>query len=644
MINPTQSTKRALIHEGNRKGLLKTFCLWTLILSFTLLVFSLTITKVTNNDIWWQLKTGEIILKEKALPRIDPYSCVAEGRPWINHEWLSEVIFHLADRLGGTTALILLKCLMVFAICLVVLAHARLYPSNVCFTIPVLVLALYVSTAGLYVRPHLFTYLFLVFCIFLMERSRRLRNRPLPWVLIPIMLIWANLHGGFIAGLAVVSLYALGRIIEYGIGRMTGKNNISPSVIRWSLIITGLLYLVALLNPHGYRAYLYFFELRKSKIFLQNILEWQPTFTSSFTETYTFIYYCIYAAIAGLSLIAARKKLHPGMVLAFAFLFYLSISMNRNVGTFAIATAGLVAANWNAFWYRRRQRRSFAMCCVFFAVILTALSYYNATRGFAVSGGLNRRPGFGVDLGKRGTAGARFLEDHRVEGRVFNAYAFGGDLIYQLFPRCRPAMDSRNEVYGRPLFLAYSRALADPDKFREYSKKYRLNIIFLQYPDPRKDYPLHRSLHNDPVWQLVYFDDAGLIYLKNEPPFRRTIREKSYRYLHPLLFSPADIREADFASFIEEAKKAVAAASHSQIARSILVNIMTRSGAYEEARLENARLLDLDRYSYRYHLNEGMIALLEGRKSEARRAFRKALDRHPTSVAARRYLEMIENE
>jgi hypothetical protein len=609
-----------------------------------LLILPLTLTKITNNDIWWQLKTGELLLQEKAFLTADPFSCTAEGMPWINHEWLSEIIFHLIDRLAGLDGLIVFKCLLALCMGLVVLRHARLGAAHPLLTCTVLLLALYTVTASLYVRPHLFTYLLLPLSIYLMERHRLGGKQRLPLLLIPIMLFWANLHGGFIVGLAAATLYAAGYVIAYRIYRNNDTRRIPPGDLKRTLIVTAVLYVTALINPNGYRAFLYLFELWKSKIFLQTILEWQPTLISSFTGTHTFVYYCLYTAAVAVSLFIARRKLHPGPVLIAAFLFYLSLSMNRNVGTFAIATAGFVAANFGAGRPPLSGRKGLSVLCGLFGLFILFLGYTSATRGFTVSRGLNRQPGFGVNLQKRGTGGARFLQEHQLEGRVFNAYAFGGDLIYHCYPRCRPAMDSRNDLYGRTRFLEYSRALTDPGLFRAYADRYGLDIIFLQYPRPGKDYPLHRFLHASPDWHLVYFDDAGLIYLKNEYKFRSLIREKAYRHLHPVLFAPGDIPEDRMRAFFLEAERAVAASPRSQIARSLLVNLLTLSGSYGRARAENEKLLDMDLYSYRYHVNDGLMLFMQGRKEEAGRAFERALSRHPTSVTARKYLEIISHE
>ena len=610
--------------------------------SFLLLIISLTFTRITNNDIWWQMKTGELILQEKTFPRVDPYSCVAQGRRWINHEWLSEVIFHLVDRCCSVKGLIILKMILVLCISLVLLFHARIGSPRLIWTVPILSLALYTATASLYIRPHLFTYLLLPLVLYILEKRKSSGCHGVPLVFIPLMLVWANLHGGFIIGLAVVTLYVAGDFIKYGLKKRPW-NAFSTGVLRKSAAVTGILYLVSLLNPSGYHAFLYLYELWKSKVFLRTILEWQPTFTSAFRDTYTFRYYCTYLAIALFSLFLARKRLHWGMLFVFFFLFYLSVSMNRNVGTFAVGTAGMVAANFNMTLQNKRKGYPSCLISLLISLVLLFLSFQNFTRGFAVSPGLHRQPGIGINLGKRGTEGAAFLRRNHVTGNVLNAYAFGGDLIYHCFPACRPAMDSRNEVYGRDLFLEYSAALAGPKRFERYAEKYNLDIAFLQYPKPQKDHPLHQYLHDMPGWRLVYFDDAGLIYLRSKPAFHGIIQSLGYEWLNPVLFNPGLMDRKDIPGYFTEVRRAVKAAPYSQVARTMLVNLYTLTGEYEKAGEENARILALDRYSYRYYINEGLILWMQGEGEAAGPLFRRALELHPTSVSARNYLEMTEN-
>ena len=95
------------------------------LLALLLLLLALTLTPITNNDLFIHLKTGETILKTGSVPRVDDYSALARGRPYIAHEWLAGVVFKLVQAAAGWNGLILLKALVGIAVAALLYAAAR---------------------------------------------------------------------------------------------------------------------------------------------------------------------------------------------------------------------------------------------------------------------------------------------------------------------------------------------------------------------------------------------------------------------------------------------------------------------------------------------------------------------------------------
>lgn len=205
----------------------------------------------------WHLQTGRIMLSRHALVRTDPYSFTHGGSEWITFEWLSEVVYGLAEKTGGPAAVAFLACFL-FALVPVLLfrfllRHGVMAPF-----------ALFYVGAGLFIfqlhvlaRPHAFTYLF--FLILLIVLSTALENGPRwqEWVACPLLfLFWANLHGGFFAGLLLMACLIFGEVMDRWQARRSWKRFLAA----WGLL--GMTcFVVTFLNPHGWRLHWKIWEI-----------------------------------------------------------------------------------------------------------------------------------------------------------------------------------------------------------------------------------------------------------------------------------------------------------------------------------------------------------------------------------------------
>src|SRR3954447_19457981 len=149
----------------------------------TLLVVLMVLTvreRFNDPDIWWHLKTGEIIWNTHSIPRVDPFSFTAFGKPWIAQEWLSELTIYGAYHLGGYTGLMLWLCTFsgLFAVAAYLLCC--LYSGNSKVAMLGGLIVWLFSTIGLAIRPHMLGYTLLV-CELILLHLGRYRNRR--WLL-----------------------------------------------------------------------------------------------------------------------------------------------------------------------------------------------------------------------------------------------------------------------------------------------------------------------------------------------------------------------------------------------------------------------------------------------------------------------------
>src|SRR5262245_4548795 len=125
-----------------------------------LLIASLTIFKMSNNDIWIHLTTGRQILETWHVPDKDPYSFTANDHDYVAHEWLSGVLFHLVYNAAGVNGLIFFKSAIIFATCAALWGACLFRRDDPLILFPCFSLMLFIGSARFLERPHIFSYLF----------------------------------------------------------------------------------------------------------------------------------------------------------------------------------------------------------------------------------------------------------------------------------------------------------------------------------------------------------------------------------------------------------------------------------------------------------------------------------------------------
>jgi len=267
------------------------------LLSLAVYVAVMTLFKMSNNDIWIHLKTGEYVLKNGWVPLKDPYSFTASDHDYVAHEWLAGVLFYLVYAPLGVPGLIFFKAAILAASNAVLYLVARILRARLSVMLPAFACMLYISTARYLERPHIFSYLMAAVYLWLFFRFREGgRRRIWLYLLLPAHVLWANLHGGWVQGMAMVATFALGEALVFARAkylRIGADRALSASDLGLlAALVPGCL-IVTLLNPYGYRILTFPFELTNLKLFMVQIYEWQPPFHISYNTSTMFFFYLV---------------------------------------------------------------------------------------------------------------------------------------------------------------------------------------------------------------------------------------------------------------------------------------------------------------------------------------------------------------
>src|SRR6202041_1026832 len=225
-------------------------------------------------DLWWHVKTGELILSTHKWARTDPYSYTSYGAPWMSCEWLGDVLFAAAYRLGGLRGLEALLIVLASAVMLARygLATLRSGNSKAGFVAAAALLAL--ANLSFSLRPQMLGYLFLILTLIALERFRQGKQRAV-WLLPVLFLVWINTHGSWIIGLATVALYIVAGLGRFQIGGLEKRRWTNAERLRLEFAFL-LSLMVIPITPYGVRLAGYPFTVASTlPISVANILEWQ---------------------------------------------------------------------------------------------------------------------------------------------------------------------------------------------------------------------------------------------------------------------------------------------------------------------------------------------------------------------------------
>ncbi len=443
-----------------------------------------------DGDTSWHIVAGEWIFKHRAIPTTDPFSYTFLGKPWAAHEWLSEVLMYAAWQFGGWPALLLMFAALGGLLIMTLALYVRRWMSFPWALIPVSFCFVGLLTHG-FARPHIFGWTLLAIWFVGLLRARDLNRTP-SWWLVLIMMIWANLHGSFLLGLALIAPLALEALFAAGRGKrmqvFTG----------WGLFALASL-AASLATPHGVDGLIFPLFISAMKT-LPYISEWKPT---NFAEISVFEF----VLLSGLFLCLYKPVRVPvfRLLIILGFLHF-AFAHFRHQSIFLILSC-LLLARPMAMAYRPEVSgdiqpvdlsRLFSRENLPLVVVMIAL-----LAGVSISSAVlhTQRPDSYAVPQK---AIANIPPELRNK-RVLNEYSFGGTLIQNGIP---VYIDGRADVYGDAFITDYVKMIVEGDHKRWDVARRKWDIQWTILPP---DKPLVKWLDHQPDWTRVYADKWAVI-------------------------------------------------------------------------------------------------------------------------------------
>jgi hypothetical protein len=434
----------------------------------------------------WQITIGQWIVDHGMVPHTDVYSFTMRGQPWISTQWLAQVAYAVVYAIAGWTGPVVLASLCIaatFALFTRFLAK-RLSEST---TLVFVAAALALTVPHLLARPHVLALPVMMAWVGGLVQAADRRAAPSFWLL-PLMALWANLHGGFVLGLALLAPIATDAVLN---AEAPQRKSL---ILRWAAFAAAAL-AASCVTPYGWGSLLAARKILALGEALPLIMEWRPADFSSVgpLEVCLLLGFGL-ALYRGISLPPLRIVLLLGML-------HMGLSQVRSLETFALLVPLFLASPLakqigGAEEHAKPAGAPRGALFASLAIVLLAgtVAYASAVR---------------FDPHTRGSPVTAVVELKKLNfSRVFNDYDFGGYLIAN---GVAPFIDGRTELYGEKFFVDHNAAsgLMKPENLFRLLDQYNIEATLM-----RTQSAATTLLDHMDGWQKVYADDIATIHVR----------------------------------------------------------------------------------------------------------------------------------
>lgn len=601
-------------------------------------IFSMGLSQIADYDIFYHLATGKYILETGKINQIDPFSFTAGNTPLSIQSWLSGVVFYWVYTIGGLNGLIICKAILLTLVFFILYKTMQVTGAKGYLTLFTLIVVAFVVRFRMSIRPHIFEFLFLAIFFYVLN-IYKFRGKNYLFILPIVQLFWVNIHGSHILGLMTPLIFLVGEGIAVYSGNREAPIFTKKQFINLTLAIVALV-IATLINPAGFKAFLFPFFLTGQTLYMQNIQEWQPLRLVHLIDLdYGIRYTWGFSLLLTLCLfvfIRQFKKIDFTELLTFFAFLYLAVKGIRLLPEFAIAVGPIVARRLNLFSFpkisSRFERIKFitplilTVCIgiIFYLVVLNSKTY-----------------AFGLGLKERvfPVKTVDFLRHNNIQGNMFNSIGYGGYLIWRLFPEQKVFIDGRNDVYKQDFYKSYLDAHLTPDAWQKVVKDYDIDWVILEYSRDyaRKERIAH--LIENPEWALIYWDREAIVYAKRGSRNKDIIKRFEYRYARPNELNPTYlnryiVQRERIEEIVQEFKRNLSMNPDNEESHLSLAYIYFNLGMRNEEFEEWKKVVTINPDIGFAHVALGELYMQRGDMKMAKEAFQRALDINPDDKAA----------
>jgi hypothetical protein len=475
-------------------------------------------------SVGWHIRNGQQMLTTHAITRTDPFSVTMGGQSWYAWEWLYDVVLAQIHLWLGLDGVVFLSAVIIAGTFALAFQLSLRRGAQMPAALVLLLLSLSASTIHLLARPHVVSWLFTVIWFQILDESesRGKSNWQLVWLPV-LMLLWVNLHGGFVLGFALLALYLLSTATRYFRCQAPPTRQGLEQRLRALGMVLAASLAASLINPYGYELHIHVFRYLSSRWLMNHIDEFlSPNFHGIAQQCFIAILLITLLGLAGV-----RNKPRLSQVLVLLFSGYSGLYASRSL---PLSSLLLMLTGAPLLTQAVNEARANPAISSRLQALLSRWESWVARRG---SGEAQLRghvwPAtivlgllLGVQQGKLGSypwIHARFDARHfpveavqmiaqrGLREPIFSLDSWGGYLIYRLHPETKVFVDDRHDLYGEEFLKDYLKAVRLTPDWDKFLNEKRVNWVLVP-----AESSLANILERTPQWVMVHRDGTAVVF------------------------------------------------------------------------------------------------------------------------------------
>jgi hypothetical protein len=497
---------------------------------------NLSVRLLGDAGIGWHIRTGQWILANHTVPHANLFSSSMTGQPWFAWEWLYDVAVGWLDSFKGLNAVVFFTAAVIAATFSSAFFLLQRRGSNLVVALVLVLLAASASMIHFFARPHVLSWLFTLiwFCILdSSEKDFSSRKKTL-WLLPPLMLLWVNVHGGFLIGFVLLAIYWLSAIWEWWRIREDRFEDVLRKIRAGKrailLVQIGILSGIATFgNPYGWKLHAHIYHYLSSRFLMDHIDEFKsPNFHGIAQKCFALLLLLTLVALIHHRWKMPEVPLSNFLIILFAV--YSGLYAARNIPVASILLI-LIVAPWlsDAFqsaseklarlnftdstpatskssFFQRMQMVDINLRGHLWPVVAVLLTGWIVANHGQL--GSKRLIDAHFDPKRFPAAAVDYIQQHRVEGPLFAPDAWGGYLIYRLYPQDKVVIDDRHDFYGEEFLRPYLKTIHVEPDWQSFLLQHPANALVIPKPSA-----LANILLETPHWRPIYSDEVVIVFV-----------------------------------------------------------------------------------------------------------------------------------
>ncbi len=489
-------------------------------------------------DIGWHIRNGQLILQSHSITRVDPFSASMQGHPWYDWEWLYDVSIAAVYQWAGLNGVVWVTALLIAFVFAMTFRLTLRQGSGLFSALIFLLLAFSASVIHMFARPHLFTWLLAVIWFVVLDSMEASAfasaedyigsgrsYRKLLWLPLT-MLLWVNLHGGFLFGFVLLAIYLCSGVVQYA--RNPALRKITGRWLQRLGAATLLSALASLVNPFGYHLYTHIYAYLGDRWLTNHIEEFQsPNLHGAAQQCFVFLVLLSFVAVATTR---AKPRLSRGLVILFAL--YSGFYAARNLPVSSLLLAIIVAPIFSKC-FRSSSNSEAVLPAIIKTLLRRAEAFSSRMSAFEWKLRGHLWPVAAIVIGivvcsHSGTfAGGQLMNAHfssrrfpvqaagfiaqkNIAGPVFCPDSWGGYLIYRFYPQKIVYVDDRHDLYGSQFFRNYLKITQVSPEWLDQLRMTGVRWVLLPEGSSLAD-----VLKETKDWKSVYEDRTAVLFALN---------------------------------------------------------------------------------------------------------------------------------